>query len=188
VPGKSPEEAIDAFTGFISETLSCVTRDCLTGFQASDHRHKIFFSDPAAVRSAAGETFYLSIVQTFTTVKKQDDGLYKVRTLQYSYVFNDDPQPTNKGLVSYHWHPDDFSLRDPHLHLHITPEVGYPEIERRIARAHFPTSRVCLEDFIILLIKYYDIIPVVSETKWKRILKKNKAAFSKMATWAVKPN
>jgi len=186
VPGKSPEEAIDTFTGFISETLSCVTRDCLVGFQESGRRHKIFFSDPAAVRSAAGQTFYLSIVQTFT-IKKRDDGLYKVHTLQYSYVFNDDPQPTNKGLISYHWHPDDFNLREPHLHLHITPEVGYPEIERRIAKAHFPTSRVCLEDFVILLIKYYDITPTMDEARWTRILKRNRAAFSKMATWFVKP-
>jgi len=43
-------------------------------------------------------------------------------------------------------------LRDPHLHLRTTPNLGYPEIERKIARAHFPSSRVCLEDFIKLLI------------------------------------
>ncbi len=143
-----------------------------------------YLSDKPTVRTAAGSEFYLSVAQSFT-IKKRNDGLFKVHTLQYSYIFNDNKDPTTKGIVSYHWHPNDFNLSDPHLHLHITPELGYPEIERRISRAHFPTSRVCLEDFVLLLIKYYDIKPVLPASKWKPILKKNKGAFSKMATWFV---
>jgi hypothetical protein len=92
-------------------------------------------------------------------------------------------QTSHHGIVAYHWHPDDFSVRDPHLHLRITPNLGYPEIERKIGRAHFPTSRVCLEDFVRLLIDYYDIKPSLHHSAWRRILRKNKAAFGKQASW-----
>ena len=187
MPGKSPEEAIDNFIGFISETLSCITSAQLIGHhQKSDNIYKLLFRDSACVNSYAGKKFYIFVTQAFT-VKKCEGGLFKVHTLQYSYVFTDSKKPTTKGILAYHWHPDDFNLRDPHLHLHITPETGYPEIERLIAKAHFPTSRVCLEDFALLLIKYYKIKPALADSKWKPILKKNKNAFSQMATWFVKP-
>ena len=59
----------------------------------------------------------------------------------------------------------------------MTPNLGYPEIERKIARAHFPSSRVCLEDFIKLLIDYYDIKPLLYHSTRRRIFRKNKTAW-----------
>jgi len=44
---------------------------------------------------------------------------------------------------------------------------------------------VCLEDFILLLIKYYDIKPILHPSTRKRILRKNKQAFEKHASWFV---
>jgi hypothetical protein len=114
--------------------------------------------------------------------------MYKIHTREYSYVFAATGAPTTKGILAYHWHPHDFNLRDPHLHLTITPNLGYPEIERKISRAHYPTSRICLEDFVYLLIAHYDIKPLLHHSTWKRILRKNREAFSRDATWFVGAN
>jgi len=46
---------------------------------------------------------------------------------------------------------------------------------------------VCLEDFVLLLINYYDIKPALAPGKWKPILQKNKSAFGQQASWFVKP-
>jgi hypothetical protein len=181
VPG---EEAVDAFIGFIRESLNCITDDRLLAHQESEKLYKLFFKSPAKVTARNGARFYVSVTQTFTVIKRED-GTFKVHSREYSYVFSSNNEPTNKGVLAYHWHPHDFELRDPHLHVTITQNMGYPEIERRISRAHFPTSRVCLEDFILLLINYYDIKPMLPPSKYWRVLRKNKAAFGKQASWFV---
>lgn len=187
MPGRSAKEAIENFVSFMDETLSCVTNSHLSPYQKSTKLYVVFFRAPVPLVSRNGNRFYLQVTQQ-CTAEKCDDGSFKAHTRQYSYVFSDSAQATHHGIVSYHWHPDDFSVRDPHLHLRITPNLGYPEIERKIARAHFPTSRVCLEDFVRLLIDYYDIKPLLHHSTWRRILRKNKEAFGKQATWFVVPS
>ncbi|MGD0798080.1 MAG: hypothetical protein ABR910_10180 [Acidobacteriaceae bacterium] len=180
--GKTPREATGNFIYFIRETLNCVTQQEILAYQESDHLHKLLFKSPAAVTAKNGGRFYLQINQTFTIIPT-DDGLFKAHSREYSYIFSNDETPG--GIVSYHWHPHSSSVHDPHLHIHISQNVGYPEIERRISRAHFPTSRVCIEDFILLLIKYYDIQPILAGGRWRHVLRKNKKAFAQQATWFV---
>jgi hypothetical protein len=184
LPGKDQKEAVDQFIGFIRETLDCITSARLNAHQESEKLFKLFFDPSAQIVAKNGAKFYISVAQTFT-VQQREDGSYKVHTREYSYVFSTERESTTHGRVAYHWHPQDFDLRDPHLHISLTPQVGYPAIDQRISRAHFPTSRVCLENFILFLIKYYDTKSPLADSKWKRLLKKNKAAFSKQATWLV---
>jgi hypothetical protein len=186
VPGKSAQEAVDRFVGFIRETLNCITSAQLKAHRDSENLFKLFFEPAARVLAKNGEKFYISIAQTFT-VEQREDGQFKAHTRQYSYVFSTTQGTDHHGRIAYHWHPDDFQLREPHLHISLTPTVGYPPIDQKISRAHFPTSRVCLEDFVEFLIRYYDIKPPIAEREWKRILKKNKSAFAAQATWFVKP-
>lgn len=184
---KSPEKAIERFIGFFQETVGCLTDKYLYLHPESKKRYRLFLKIPAPITSRNGSRFYMSVAQLFM-VEECDDGMFKVHTREYSYVFSDSPVYSHHGLVSYHWHPDEYALRDPHLHLKITPETGYPEIERKIGKAHYPTSRICLEDFVLLLIKYYDIEPVMGRGRWGPILKRNKKAFAKGATWGVAHN
>jgi hypothetical protein len=184
VPGKTPKEAIETFAGFMNETLSCLTDRRLAAYPKSAKTFALLYENSVPIISTSGKRFYLQITQICTT-EKRDDGLFKAHTREYSYVFSDSGADTNHGILSYHWHPNDFDLRDPHLHLRITPEMGYPEIERRISRAHFPTSRVCLEDFVTLLIKYYDIKSPLHHSTRLSILRRNKEAFRKGATWTI---
>ena len=102
------------------------------------------------------------------------NGQFKAKTREYSYRLMEQGDIAARDLVSYHWHPNDSALRSPHLHVAAVPRV------------HFPTSRVCLEDFIWMLIQYYDVKPRLKLAKWTGILEKNKAAFEKMATWKIK--
>jgi hypothetical protein len=184
VAGKTPNEARDNFIRFLRETLSCVTKQELTAFRQSSNLYKVWFDPPALVIARNGTRLYISITQIFT-VKPDGKGEYKVSTREYSYIFSQTQEVNYHGILAYHWHPHDFEVRDPHLHITITPAAGYPEIERKISRAHFPTSRVALEDFVTLLIKYYDIKPQLPDARWKRYLKKNKSAFDKYATWKI---
>ncbi len=168
----------------IRETLNCVTDQVILAHQDSEHLYRLFFRAPARLDATNGDRFYILVNQSFTVVQ-DSNGLCRVHSREYSYILSDAPSPATKGIVSYHWHPHESALRDPHLHLHITQNMGYPEIERKIARAHYPTSRVCLEDFLLLLIKYYDINPITPDSVWKRVLKKNKQLFEQDATWFV---
>lgn len=129
---------------------------------------------------------YISVVQTLGT-RKLDDGNYKVMTRRYSYSLLSEKAISTHGVLSYHWHPEESAVDFPHLHIRITPQVGYPELELRIHTAHYSTSRVCLEDFVMCLIRYYDVRPRMAKSKWQPLLKKNKAAFDKWATWKIQP-
>jgi hypothetical protein len=186
VPGRTAKEAIETFAGFMDETLSCLTNRRLLAHQRANNTYLLFYGEPVPLRSDTGARFYLQVTQVCNAVPL-GDGTYKARTREYSYVFSESSELDHHGLVSYHWHPNDFNLRDPHLHLRITPQVGCPEIEHKLSKAHFPTSRVCLEDFVTLLLKYYDIKSPLHHSTYRSILKKNKTAFSKNATWTVIP-
>jgi len=184
VPGKTAKEAIETFAGFMNETLSCLTDRRLVAFQEANNTFKLLYRSAAPIASVSGSRFYLQITQV-CNAEEREDGTFKAHTREYSYVFSDSSADTNHGILSYHWHPNDFDLRTPHLHIRITPQMGCPEIERRISRAHFPTSRVCLEDFVYLLLKYYDIRSPLHHSRYGSILKRNKREFSKGATWTV---
>lgn len=180
--GKSPREASENFAFYLRETLNCVTDQELLAYQESDKIHKITFKDPAVIKSKDETKYYLSVSQAFTIVSHGENE-FKAHSREYSYIFSDSDTISNHGIVSYHWHPHISDLRDPHLHLHVNRYTGFTKTEKIIPRAHYPTSRVCLEDFVWLLIQYYEIKPL--DRKWKSILKKNKAAFAKGATWFV---
>jgi hypothetical protein len=182
VAGKSPKEASNNFAFYLRETLNCITRQELLAYQESDNIHKLTFKVPAEIVSKDGTKYYLSVSQAFTIIPK-DDGEFKAHSREYSYIFSNSATISNYGVVAYHWHPHISDLRDPHLHLHVFRHAESSKTEKMISRAHYPTSRVCLEDFIWLLIQYYEIKPL--DRKWKSILNKNKAAFAKGATWLV---
>jgi hypothetical protein len=183
---KTPEEAVEKFTGFFSESLSCVTTHGLIG-KRTKRLQKVTFYPPAPVYTNTGAVLFIAVTHVFTTVPDKADGGYKVSSREYFYKLSDNPHESehDQGTFSYHWHPNGYPIRYPHLHLTITPQLGYHGLELRINRAHYPTSRVCVEDFVRLLIQGYDIKPTCAKSEWSRILQKNKTAFHKHATWSI---
>jgi hypothetical protein len=173
VSGSSPKDAANNFAHFLRETLSCITPQFVSAFQQSDKLYKIWFEPYARVTTTDGGSLYISVTQIFRVVPHPEtQGQFKAKTQEYSYRLLGD-QNQEEEILAYHWHPNDFDVKYPHLHVRSAPRV------------HFPTSRVCLEDFVLLLIRYYNARPKLPHAKWRGILDKNKKAFEKMATWKV---
>ena len=172
--GRTPREAADNFVSFLDETLSCITGDTLTAFQQSDKLYRVLTNPPLALATTSGERLFLSITQVFGIgLHPIQQGQYKVRTREYSYKLSSQGRVDANEVLAYHWHPNAFDVRHPHLHV------------RRVPRVHFPTSRVCLEDIVEMLIRYYGVRPRLKHAEWTGILENNKRAFEQMATWKI---
>jgi hypothetical protein len=172
VAGRTPREAVDNFVGYFKESLSCVTAGWITAFQESQNLYKITCNPPAKLSKRSGGNLFVIATQVLATAQ-DSEGRFKAKTREYSYRLVAEEDIAATDMVAYHWHPNDSELRSPHLHV-----AGIP-------RVHFPTSRVCLEDFVVMLIKYYDVRPRLKHSEWTGILDKNKCAFEKMATWKI---
>jgi hypothetical protein len=176
VAGKSPKEAADNFVNFLKETLSCISSHYLSAYQQSTKLYKVYYDPYAEVSSRDGIDYQVSIAQIFRVIPDpQSPGQFKAKTQEYSYRLLLGPGE-NTEIFAYHWHPLEPGVSYPHLHIMEAP---------RIHRIHFPTSRVCLEDFVWLLLRDYQIHPKLPHAECKRILEKNKRAFEKMATWKI---
>jgi hypothetical protein len=174
VAGKTEKEAADNFLGYLQETVSCVTAESLTAFQQSKKLYKVFFNPPTELTTRSGGRLFLSLTQVFSAgPDPNQDGEFKVSTREYSYRLLHRVDVASREILAYHWHPHDSELRDPHLHI------------RSVPRVHFPTSRVCIEDFVWMMIKYYGVRPKMKHSEWTAILAKNKKAFEQMATWNI---
>jgi hypothetical protein len=174
VGAKSEQEAADSFVGFLQETVSCVTDEQLTAYKQSKKLYKVWTHPPFELSTESGAKPLLSVTQVFSVVPAPSDaGTFKAKTREYSYRLTTGTRNGQKETASYHWRPNEFEVRYPHLHVAKVPTV------------HFPTSRVCLEDFILMLIRYYGVKPAMKHQQWKDILEKNKIAFEKWATWKV---
>jgi hypothetical protein len=174
VAGKNEREAADNFLVYLPETLSCVTTENLTSYQQSKKLYKVWFNPAAELATRSGGKLFLSFYQVLGAgPDPKEPGEFKVSTREYSYRLMQRSDVASKEILAYHRHPNDSELRNPHLHI------------RSISRVHFPTSRVCLEDFICMLIKYYGVRPKMKHSEWTAIIAKNKKAFEKMATWKI---
>jgi hypothetical protein len=172
VPGKSPKEAAQNFIKFLKETLSCVTNQFLSAYPEGNV-YKVYYEPYASLSDRYGNRFAISITQIFRAVPDpKTNGEFKAKTDHYSYRLLRGPEEENE-VLAYHWHPQE-SVVYPHLHVKELPKV------------HLPTSRVCLEDFVSLLMRDYKIRPRRSHAECKEILERNKGAFEKMATWKIK--
>jgi len=172
VAGRTPKEAADNFIDFFKESLSCLSSQIVHAYQQSQHLYKIYYDPYAEVSAINDRNYYVSITQIFRAIPDPEDAKqYKARTQEYSYRLLETREEDE--ILAYHWHPNDPGVKYPHLHIH------------EVRRIHFPTSRVCLEDFIGLLFRDYDVKPNLSHAECKRILTKNKKSFEKWATWKV---
>jgi hypothetical protein len=170
----SPREAADTFVGFLQETISCISADNLTAYRQSNKLYKVWTQPHFELKTRTGARLFISITQVFSVGPHPTAiGQFKAKTREYSYRLTKREHIDAAEILAYHWHPHDFDVRHPHLHV------------TRVPRVHFPTSRVCLEDFIEMTIRYFGVRPMMKYSEWSTILDKNKRAFEKMASWKV---
>jgi len=174
VAGKTPKEAADRFIGFFQETISCVSTESLTAFQQSSKLFKVWTNPPFGLETKSGGRLSISITQVFGVGPHPTElGQFKAKTREYSYLLSEYLDGGWHEIMAYHWHPNEFAVRYPHLHVRCVPRV------------HFPTSRVCVEDFIGMAIRYYGAKPKMAYSVWTAILEKNKQAFERSASWKI---
>jgi hypothetical protein len=172
VGAKTKGDARDNFSHYFIESLSCISAQYVHPIQISPNRYSLTYEPSAVLLCEAGERT-LDISQIFRVGQDPKHGGYKAITLQYDYTLNAQIDGTWKEIVSYHWHPDETAVREPHLH------VGC----ECWARVHFPTRRISVERFIDMLFDYYGIQREKDEAECRRILGKNHAAFMKGSSW-----
>jgi hypothetical protein len=173
VSGRNPREAATNFITFIKETLSCITDHYLNPYPQSDTLYKVYYEPYAVVHARGGGKYCLSVTQIFRAVPHPEaKDQFKAKTQEYSYRLMRGPDEQAE-ILAYHWHPNDPGVKYPHLHVKEIPKV------------HLPTSRVCLEDFVEMLMRDYRVRPRKSHSECKEILQRNKRAFEKMATWKI---
>jgi hypothetical protein len=174
VAGKTPKEAAENLIHFLQETVSCISDEWLTAFQQSSKLFKVWTNPPFELKTKSGAMLSISVTQVFAIGPHPTEARqFKAKTREYSYLLSQFDDGTWNEIVAYHWHPNDFAVRYPHLHVRCVPRV------------HFPTSRVCLEDFIVMAIRYYECKPIGTHAHWSGILEKNKKAFEKLASWKI---
>lgn len=180
-----PKRNADADTNFayyFRESLSVLTAAYLLANQEKDCRILLYDEPVKVARKHGAEPLYLSITQTYRVVVAQD-GSNRANSTGYSYGLLIKQNGEFHVIVEFHWHPDDTpNLKWPHLHVIANSKDG------ELSRVHFPTARICIEDFIRLMIRDFDIKARFPYDEYKRILTKNKAAFVENASWlAWKP-
>ena len=102
---------------------------------------------------------------------------YRITTREYIYEVTG---PKSQPIVSAHWHPlaRDSRFLDPHWH------IGGVTLARNrvyLDRAHIPSPRVSIEEFIRLLIEELDVAP--RQEDWDRRLRPIHKAFAEHKTW-----
>ena len=100
---------------------------------------------------------------------------WQVRTVAYRYTLWESGGPE---IFSYQWHPASRgNITFPHLHLEAGAGIGRDEFHR----AHLPTGRVALEDFVRLLIVDFDVVP--ERDDWEEALAQSRAEFDRDRSW-----
>jgi hypothetical protein len=164
----------------LQQAISCVSKAVLrpTGYEPSATAHMLSSEQKPCALPKTDLCF--DVAQWFYIIEDPLNGPWRVTTAGYQYSIE-----TNDGeeVLGYHWHPDSLSpFKEPHLHLGQGAQIGRAEFEA--AKAHLPTGRVSMEDFIQLLIEVFDAKP---RRDWKEVLRTTAERFRRYASWGSKP-
>lgn len=183
MPGRTQQEALDAFKDPIQQAVSCLGQA------------KVLLSTPAQDETAAraltlNHSGYMSLRQVnrpnprvidfhmtinFHLAKQPELENWKVQTDAYRYRLVVD---ASESLL-FHWHPEGRSSFDrPHLH------VGNRELAKHAllsGKAHVPTARVSLEEVVNFLIQDLGVPPATKD--WESRLLSSAEIFRRYRSW-----
>jgi hypothetical protein len=178
VPGSNPAEAVREYTTPLQQSISCYTKAVIrTSGCNPDLIETVTFPQVSVdVLTVDGEILWLSFAQTFSVAKANWLGKYKVTTRSYMYsIENDDRQE----ILAFHWHPESASpIKTPHMH--IGPGAGNT-LRQEVRNAHFPTSRIAFEEFCLILLQEFKLVPERNDAA--DVLARNLEIFRNYKTW-----
>jgi len=167
LPHPNPADAVDAFLHDLRRCLACVTRDGIVRNQDSakpgqDHSVTLRSSSaPVKVEARRGGATKLAlrVALLYRVAPHLTD--WAVYIVSYHYGLLDVDE---KEILVYHWHPQVQGFVTPHLH--VGPGAKAERTELR--KAHLPTGRVSLKDFVSLLIREFGVQTLRED--WKDVL------------------
>ncbi|HWZ01951.1 MAG TPA: hypothetical protein VNX17_12750 [Edaphobacter sp.] len=176
MPGKNPAEAVEEYLIPIRRSMSCFSKAVVRsdGYDP-DVIHTVTFREPTVeLITNSEEILALSFVQSF----ELDKALFgwKVCTRSYWYEIDDDQ---GREILAFHWHPNGSSSEDkPHLHI---SDGAARNLRSEIRDMHFPTPRISFEEFALMLIEDFGVIPDKEDSI--PTLNENLARFNGKKTW-----
>jgi len=180
VAGRSPAEALENFLLPLRQAVGCVTSaqiDRLGEKPVPGRLYPLTISggQRVKVRRDVGEALSIRVTQHYRIVKASlDRGPWKVQTAAYSYTLE---TLAAHEIVAYHWHPDAPGPSFPHLHIGFAAGTIRDELQK----AHCPTGRIALEQFLRLVIEEFGI---TAKKGWSDVLANAQVAFEQWRTWA----
>jgi len=177
--GANPRQAVENFVRPLQRALSCLTDqriDHQGGYNlGTDYVLTLKRGDAVRLRDRDNRRQYdLRITQNYRIIEAEGDrGPYKTTTTAYMYTIGD---AGGHEIFGYHWHPNT-GIRFPHLHLEHGANIGLQILHR----AHFPTGRMSIEDFLEFVIDTFKLD--TRRPRWRATLKQSHEAFKKWQTW-----
>jgi hypothetical protein len=151
VPGRTPQEAFQAFVDPLGRAIACIAHakfNCSPGGRAEvDKEHQLYLNRadhvPLRGRFSNGTRMpglELGVRMRYRIIADTDNGPYRVTTCAYDHLLT---TASGEVILNYHWHPDGNShVKSPHVH------VGASQLSADAVlshKTHVPTGRVSLE-------------------------------------------
>jgi hypothetical protein len=180
VPGKNPSEAAREYLTPLQQSLSCMSNDVI---RPSSYDPNVLLTATLSdisveLMTDQEEILYLSFVQHFSIIEPAVRLFrYKVKTRAYYYGLEN---AAHKEILMFHWHPET-TPENAFPHFHIGSGAG--DFRPEIGDIHFPTSRIAFEEFCLLLINEFGVIPERSDAKI--VLERNLSQFKKHRSWGL---
>lgn len=183
MPGKDPTSALGAFLDPLKEAVSCIGGAAFTlspkARAGGDDVHLWTLNDGSGVTMAAGKRFTATMHFQYVDGGKQAPRRerFRVTTVAYMYALELDG---HGELIAAHWHPSSkvSTYRAPHYHV---GGVALSDTGVFLERAHIPSGRVSLEEFIRTMIDQFGIPPSCAD--WAERLDRTEAAFRRHSSW-----
>jgi hypothetical protein len=182
MPGRNPPAAVKAFTQPLQLALSCIGSVKIVLSQGAlgtvGDTHSWLLNDGTPI--ALGDGLFFQASMKFETVDRgQSKGRdrYRISTQEYIYEVTG---PKRQPLISAHWHPlaRNSTFVDPHWHI---GGVSVAQDRVYLDRAHIPSPRVSIEEFIRLMIEELGVAP--RNDDWDKRLRQTHKVFAKYKTW-----
>ena len=182
MPGRTPNDALEAYTSTIQESLGFIVQGRLTresdpaSLEPAVHFLSLNFNRPTPLNGFA--ELFLRVLQNYQLIDTGEPGQhrYKVVTLGYQYSLE---TVERREVLIYQWSPEGTGRTTrPHLHvgrrlLRESIEVGDRSV--RLPKLHVPTGRVAIEDVVRFAIAELGVTP--RRVDWKEVLDRNQLAF-----------
>lgn len=188
MPGRTPNDALESYTGPIQESLGCIVRGRLTRESApatlapATHYLSLNANQPTPLNGIA--ELFLKISQNYQIIDTAEAGRsrYKVETLGYQYSVE---TMERREVLIYQWSPTGAGrMTRPHLHvgrrlLQESIKAGNRSYE--LPKLHMPTGRVAIEDVVRFAIT--ELGAVSRRSDWQEVLERTQSAFEQWKSW-----